>query len=133
MRRFPGGATRDDGEGKPEFASCLSPIVLRRFGKFMLRHNIQADGKKRTMDNWKSGMPREVYLESLFRHFIDVWQSVAEDTSELRQDQLEDALCSMFFNVQGLLQEVLIGRDVGIEVEEPEQHIEDKPLRIDGI
>ena len=114
MRHFSGGATRDDGENKPEFDACLSPIVLRRFGTFMLKHNTQADGKKRRMDNWKSGIPRKVYLESMFRHFVDVWEHTTE-MKDLENDFLEDALCAMLFNVQGLLREVLLGRDMGVE------------------
>jgi len=100
MRTFEGGATRDDCDEKPEFASFLSPIVLRAFGRFMMKHNTQADGKKRSMSNWKSGIPRKVYLESMFRHFVDVWEEISEPPAgDAMQERLEDALCAMLFNV----------------------------------
>ncbi len=114
MRTYAGGATRDDGENKPEFAGFLSPIVLRRFATYMLKHQMQADGKKRSADNWKKGIPRRDYLESLYRHFFDVWGTVTEDDDKhliLTEKGLEEALCAMLFNVQGLLREVLLGRD----------------------
>jgi len=115
MRTFSGGATRDNDDSKPEFASILSPVVLRRFGEYMIRHNVQADGKKRGMANWKTGMPRKVYLESMFRHFVDVWEIVTRDHQWAitpGDDKLEEALCAMLFNNQGLLREVLLGRDI---------------------
>ncbi len=137
MRSFSGGATRSSQEGKPEFAGFLSPIVLRRFGEYMVKHQKQEDGTLRASDNWKSGFPRRVYIESLFRHFVDVWEEVTQDLIKANEGgtcdraKLEEALCAMFFNVQGLLREVILGRDVGdseedekcscrIEMTEPE-------------
>ena len=82
MREFSGGATRSSQDGKPEFAGFLSPIVIRRFGEYMLVHQKQEDGKLRKSDNWKKGMTRRVYVESMFRHFVDVWEEITGDTDK---------------------------------------------------
>ena len=117
MREFTGGATRSPQDNKPEFAGFLSPIALRRFGKYMMVHQKQEDGKLRKSDNWKKGMPRRVYLESLLRHTFDVWEEVTADIHSTRpdRDKLEEALCAIMFNSMGLLREVMLGRDVGDE------------------
>lgn len=104
MRRFDGGATRDTDEGKPDYAGYISPLVLQRYGAYMLKHQKQADGTMRGSDNWKAGMPREVYVSSLLRHVMDVW--LETDGYESR-DGLSEALCAVIFNASGLLLEVL--------------------------
>lgn len=104
MREFETGATRDTADGKPELAKYLSPLVIKRFGEYMLKHQIQPDGQKRTGDNWKKGMPLDSYLDSGFRHFLDWW--LIHDGHEGRED-IETALCALLFNVQGYLHEIL--------------------------
>lgn len=106
VREFESGATRDTDEGKPEYAGFESPEVIRRFGEYMHEHRLQKDGTLRASDNWKNGFPREVYVQSMFRHFVDVWELYNAD----QDDKLEIALCALRFNVQGLLYEVLKGR-----------------------
>ena len=77
----------------------------------MLKHQLQADGKKRESDNWKKGMPKRVYLESLLRHVLDVWGGVTwDDSVVLTPTGLEDALCAVIFNASGLLRAVLLER-----------------------
>jgi hypothetical protein len=115
MRQFDGGATRSSQEGKPELAGFTSPIATRRFGKYMMVHHVQEDGKLRKSDNWKSGMSRRAYVESLKRHFLDVEEIVTGDVvpgTDVSQARLEEALCAMFFNVQGLLREVMLEREI---------------------
>lgn len=109
MREFATGATRDDAEGKPDYTGYYSPLVTRRFGEYMLKHQRQADGTMRGSDNWKGGMPRKVYHASLKRHMLDV--DLEMDGYESR-DGLEDALAAIIFNAQGLLYEVLLNRDI---------------------
>jgi len=122
MRTFVTGATRDHGN-KPEFAGFLSPLAIREFGRYMHQHRTQPDGALRAADNWKNGMPRRDYLESLFRHFLDVWEimdtehsanpAACWDSGErlARQNKLLEALCGCFFNSQALMHEILLGRD----------------------
>lgn len=113
MREFSTGATRDTAEDKPDYRGFLSPEVLRRFGQYMLKHQVQADGTIRPSDNWKRGIPQKEYLSSLLRHVIGVWDEM-EDTGVLSigEEALQDHLCAIFFNTQGLLRERLLRRDV---------------------
>lgn len=106
MREFSTGATRDTDDGKPEYAKFLSPTALRAFASYMHKHRVQSDGGLRAGDNWKKGMPKDVYMESMFRHFMDVW-SIHATGDAPSGVTLEEALCAMMFNVQGMLHEVL--------------------------
>ena len=114
FRTFDSGATRDTDEGKPEFAGFLSWEVIGRFGEYMHEHRHQKDGTLRASDNWKKGIPRDVYIQSLFRHFIDLWamhENLDDDSSDYEaENDLEDALCAILFNAQGYLYERLNGR-----------------------
>ena len=76
MRTFPTGATRDSDSEKPDYTKSLSPLALQRFGAYMLKHNLQADGETRALDNWKRGIPQGAYVASLGRHFMDLWLHV---------------------------------------------------------
>ena len=108
MRQFDTGATRDTAEDKPSYRGFLSPQVLERFGEYMLKNQVQADGKLRDPDNWKKGMPLEVYLDSLLRHVMDVWLMHDEEHALLGgKEVMEEALCACLFNVQGYLHEFL--------------------------
>ena len=107
MRHFETGATRDSTEGKPDYRRLLSPQVLRRFGQYMLEHRVQADGQTRALDNWKKGIPQQEYLSSLLRHVVDYWATT--EHNRLGPKEVEDLLCAILFNVQGLLHERLEG------------------------
>lgn len=110
VRQFETGATRDTEEGKLDYEGFLSPEVLAMFAAYMHRHRVQADGKLRDSDNWQKGMPKTAYMKSLFRHFMDVWQlhrnSLKRPLAPMETAQLEEALCAMFFNVQGYMFEL---------------------------
>jgi len=106
MRTFAGGATRDTLSNKPSYRGFLSPLVLRRFGQYMLKYQVQPNGEKRSPDNWKKGMPDDVYLDSLLRHTMDVWLH-QEGHEWFAEETLEEALCACLFNVQGYLHEIL--------------------------
>jgi hypothetical protein len=106
MREFETGATRDSEDGKFDYEGFLSPIVLERFGEYMHEHRKQADGKLRDSDNWQKGIPQEAYMKSMFRHFMDVW-FFHRDINPGSKGTVEDALCALFFNVQGYLHEEL--------------------------
>ena len=112
VRTFESGASRDTDEGKPDYAGFLSPAVIRRFGEYMHQHRYLKDGTVRASDNWKKSIPRDVYIQSMFRHFVDLWE-IHEQKIDL-DDELapaaEEALCALLFNVQGYLFEFLNGR-----------------------
>jgi hypothetical protein len=112
VRQFETGATRDSEEGKPDYEGFLSPLVVRRYGKYMHKHRVQADGKLRASDNWQKGIPATAYMKSLWRHFLDVWalhrgNKVADPDSPAEELTLEDALCAVLFNAHGYLHELL--------------------------
>jgi len=110
IRKFSTGATRDTDENKPDYESYLSPIVIARYGEYMLRHQRQPDGSIRPGDNWAKGIPRREYVKSMWRHFLDVWLWIRGFPEKMREE-IEDALCAIIFNAGGLLHEILIGRD----------------------
>jgi hypothetical protein len=104
IRTFSTGADRDAADNKPSYAQYLSPIVIKRFGEYMLKHQTRSDGTKRPGDNWKMGIPKEEYLESGFRHFTDWWLF---DQGYKGRETLDEALCALMFNVMGRLHEEL--------------------------
>ena len=104
VREFDTGATRDTSEDKLDFEGFLSPIVLERFAEYMHKHRFQSDGKLRDSDNWQKGLPRDSYMKSAFRHFMDLWK---EHRGHDSREGIEDALCALLFNIQGYLHEHL--------------------------
>lgn len=104
MRTFETGATRDTDANKPDYEGFLSPLVIERFGQYMMQHQTQADGNLRDSDNWQKGIPLNQYMKSMMRHFIEVW-SIHRGWAI--QDMLEEAICALLFNVMGYLHEHL--------------------------
>jgi hypothetical protein len=104
MRNFKTGATRDTDKDKYDYEGFLSPLVIERFGEYMHKHRLQADGKLRDSDNWQKGIPKEAYMKSGWRHFMDWWK---EHRGIPSREGLEDALCAILFNVSGYLHEHL--------------------------
>ena len=109
IRKFSSGATRDTVQGKLDYVKALSPIVLRRLVQYLDKHRLQPDGSYRDFDNWKKGMPQEVYLSSLGRHFLAVWLLAHGNTVEDKHGpvEIEDALAAIIFNASGYLHELL--------------------------
>jgi hypothetical protein len=110
MRKFDSGATRDDNIGKIDYEGFLSPLVLERYGQYMLKHQVQTDGKVRDSDNWQKGIPRDAYMKSLWRHFVDVWK---QHRGLPGQDMLEDSLMAILFNTMGYAHETIMARIKG--------------------
>jgi hypothetical protein len=108
MRNFNSGATRDTDTDKIDPEAYFSPQVLRAYCEYMKVHQVQSDGQVRAGDNWQKGIPRDAYMKSLWRHFLDLW------TMHRNEDALdaskEEMLCAMLFNVMGYLHEVVEGR-----------------------
>ena len=110
MRIFEGGATRDGDEGKHDYEGFMSPLVVKRFGEYMTKSRILADGSVRDSDNWQKGIPQDQYIKSGFRHFVTWWL----DHRGLAGSKyaLEETLCALMFNVMGYLHEHLKQSDV---------------------
>ena len=104
IRTFATGATRDTDNGKYDYEGFYSPLVIERFGQYMHKHRIQADGTLRAPDNWQHGIPTEAYMKSAFRHFMDWWK---QHRGYPGQETIEDSLCALIFNAQGYLFEIL--------------------------
>jgi len=109
-REFSTGATRDTEQGKLDYEGFLSPKVLRRYAQYLNKHRTMRDGSTRDSDNWQKGIPKDVYMKSLLRHTMDVWEwhrhgRVAPGGA------FHDALCAVMFNAMGYLFEEL--RDEG--------------------
>lgn len=109
IRQFDTGATRDTDVNKPSYIKALSPIVLQNYVEYLGRHRLQSDGNLRNWDNWKNGIPQDVYLDGLGRHEMAVWLLChgfpASDNHGLVT--LKDSLCGVIFNAQGMLHEIL--------------------------
>lgn len=103
MRQFDTGATRDTDENKLDYEGFLSPLVLEAFARYMHENRVQADGGLRASDNWQKGIPREAYMKSGWRHFMEWWHSHRAADVVARRE----ALCALLFNVMGYLYEDL--------------------------
>lgn len=102
VRQFDTGATRDDLTSKPDYEGYLSPLVIERFGQYMLAHQETPTGR-RASDNWQLGIPKDEYMKSLLRHVVAVWLAHRRGWAD------EEALCAILFNTQGYLHETLKG------------------------
>lgn len=106
MRQFPSGAIRDSNLNKPHYEGYFSPLVIKRFGRFMLEHETLADGSRRAPDNWQQGFGVDATMDSLWRHFVDLCLCHDGFESESRED-IENTLCAIIFNAQSYLYEIL--------------------------
>lgn len=104
IRQFDTGATRNIEGDKLDFEGFLSPLALEEFARYMHTHRLQADGELRDSDNWQKGIPVDVYMKSMFRHFFDTWKN--HRGLETPEEQTKN-LCGLLFNVQGMLHEIL--------------------------
>ena len=101
MRQFDTGATRDDLISKPDYEGYLSPLVIERFGRYMLAHQQTPDGP-RASDNWQLGIPKDEYIKSLIRHVITLWRSHRGYPTRILP---QESLCAILFNANGMLHE----------------------------
>lgn len=107
VREFSTGATRGTKEGKLCYSGFFSPLVLKRVAEYMHKHRHLENGGLRAPDNWQRGMPVEEYMDSMWRHFFDVWANQRGFGGLAESDDLVEALCALFFNVQGMMHEEL--------------------------
>jgi len=119
MREYAGGATRDTTRGKLDYVKALSPIVLRRYVQYLDKHRLQPDGSYRDFDNWKHGMPQDVYHSSGGRHFFDAWLLTEGYATEDNHGpvEIEDVLCAELFNIMGRLLEILKVKEKKVEID----------------
>jgi len=123
MRQFGSGATRSSEEGKYDYEGFLSPRVLERYAQYMNENRVQADGNLRASDNWQKGMGLNVFIKSMWRHFMSLWKN---HRGIKDSDTIETALCALLFNVMGYLHEVLAGKESILTAREEKAASEDK-------
>ena len=104
VRTFETGATRDTDEGKFDYEGFLSWAVLKRYAEYMHENRTLSDGSLRDSDNWQDGIPKDQYMKSMFRHFMEVWED--HRMTKVSPDR-EENLCALLFNVMGYLFELL--------------------------
>lgn len=105
---FESGATRNIDTNKLDYDGFLSPLAIKRFAQYMHKHRFQADGTLRDSDNWQKGIPKERYRKSLWRHFVDLWSMLRGWITKTDEgEDVEELLCAILFNTQGLLHEIL--------------------------
>lgn len=110
MRKFDTGATRDSDTGKVDYEGALSPLVIKAFGEYMLKHTVQADGKLRDSDNWQKSFGDkhfDVCMKSLWRHFMDLWM---EHRGFKSREGIDDAIMGILFNVMAYAHKLLTDR-----------------------
>lgn len=73
-RTFDTGATRNVDTGKYDYEGFLTPTVIEAFAAYMHENRFLLDGSYRDSDNWQKGIPKPVYIKSLWRHFLDLWK-----------------------------------------------------------
>lgn len=106
IRVFTTGATRSSLGDKPQYEGYINPLVIKRFGEYMLKHQIQSDGQRRNADNWQKNIDMASLYDSKTRHDMDVWLHSRGYHAEAAEP-LEEALCACLFNTMALLKQVL--------------------------
>ena len=107
MRTFDTGANRDDDRDKVDYEGSLSPLVLHRYAKYIKSKRKIEDGSIRSDDNWQKGMPKDSYMKSKWRHFMDTWLHHRQYAHLANTDDIEESLCAELFNTMGMLFEIL--------------------------
>lgn len=110
IRTFETGATRDTVAGKLSYMKALSPEVLEAYVTYLDKHRKQPDGSTREFNNWKRGIDKWTYLDSLLRHDHTAWMlmlgyKVSDNHGPVT---LLDSLMAVIFNASGLAYELLI-------------------------
>jgi len=72
IRKFNQNANRDSSDGKYEYVGFRNPVCEFSFAKYMHKHRKQSDGELRTSNNWWGGWDKQVSLDCLIRHVVDL-------------------------------------------------------------
>ena len=109
VRTFATGATRSQDAGRDDPEGYLSPLAIDRFCEYMTKHRVQPDGSVRASDNWQRGIPLATYMKGLWRHLLHLWTRSRgfPVRDPMASCNLEEDLCAIIFNAQGMLHEVV--------------------------
>ena len=111
MKQFDSGATRSGDKDKLRYNRFMSFQVLKEYCEYLNKHRVDKTGNLRDPDNWKKGIPKQCYVNSLITHAFDLVRSY-EGESVIDPDSgkvvsLVDLACAVMFNVHGLIYEIL--------------------------
>jgi len=104
MRQFQSGSMRDSDTEKIDPEAALSPLVIQAYCEYVRKHRLQGSQEARGDDNWQLGIPPSSYMKSLWRHLLEAWKY---HRGYPVKGTLNDALCAIIFNAQGMLHEKL--------------------------
>ena len=109
IRTFDTGATRDTEVGKLNYIKALSPLVLQKYIEYLGKHRIQTDGSLRDWNNWKLGISKQTYIESLARHLVALWLMHEGEVAYDNHGEVTiiDTLNAIIFNAMGYAYEIL--------------------------
>ena len=112
VRTFDTGATRSADALRDDPEGYLSPLAIDRYNQYMTKHRLQPDGSIRDSDNWQKGMPLATYMKGMWRHFLHLWLRHRgwPVRDELAATDKEEDCCSIIFNAQGYLHELIKSR-----------------------
>lgn len=108
IRQFDTGANRDVADHKHDYEGFLSVPVMRAYGAYMHTNRQLKDGSLRDSDNWQNGIPKDVYMKSAYRHFMDWWslhRGYRTYDFEGKEVEIREAICGLLFNAMGYLHE----------------------------
>lgn len=117
LRKFDGGATRDQNEDKLQYEGFENPLVTKRFAEYMHLHRHLKDGSLRDPDNWQNLFGDDhfqVCVESLVRHVQDIKLHHRGYGDEATED-LEESLCAALFNIKAYLLKILLEKRKNVE------------------
>lgn len=115
VRTFTSGATRDQNATKFAYTRHLDPAVLTSFVAYMHKHRIHSDGTPREPDNWKHGFGLPTLMESLGRHFWELWTrhednipfgKMPDYLSDTERKALLEACNGILFNTMSYMREL---------------------------
>jgi len=72
MRTTKTGGTRSNASKKISYLGFRHPLTEHSYGSYMLKHQVQEDGKIRQPDNWWKGLDPNDTIQSLVRHVTDL-------------------------------------------------------------
>ncbi len=96
--------------GKIDPEAALSPLVLTAYCEYVRSHRLQGSKDARSDDNWQLGISPTSYMKSLWRHLLEAWRihrEIPAYKGENVAENMNDALCAIIFNAQGMLHERL--------------------------